>query len=196
MGRRQQFDTTDVVRRARDAFWDKGLDGTSVPDLEQATGLARSSIYHAFSSKRGLFDAAVQDYLDSVIRPRLRALVGPEAGPDAVLHYLRGLSESIAALPDASTRRGCLLLACAAGPDAHDPALRAVVHDYRIELGQAIAHALALRHPDPGPHTRDRRALVIASLVMSALLVARTDTDGAVATLAAAVAQVQEWDEA
>ncbi len=194
MGRRQLFDTADVVRRARDVFWDKGLDGTSMPELEQATGLARSSLYHAFTSKRGLFDAAVQDYLDSVIRPRLRVLVGRDAGPDAVLVYLRGLAGAIAALPEDSSRRGCLLLTCAAGPEAHDPALRAVVGDYRRELGDALAHALALRVPAMGTELRERRALVLTSLVVSALLVARTDTDGAVATLGAAVAQVQEWD--
>ncbi|WP_448631397.1 TetR/AcrR family transcriptional regulator [Cellulomonas soli] len=69
MGRHQGFDTAEVVQLARDAFWDRGLDGTSLPDLERATGLSRSSIYHAFGSKRGLFDAAVQDYLQTVVRP-------------------------------------------------------------------------------------------------------------------------------
>ena len=59
MGRTRTFDESDATRSALGVFWDQGFDGTAVPDLEEATGLSRSSIYHAFGSKRGLFDAAV-----------------------------------------------------------------------------------------------------------------------------------------
>ena len=34
MGRRPTFDTAQVIRASRDLFWDKGLDGTSLPDLD------------------------------------------------------------------------------------------------------------------------------------------------------------------
>ncbi|MDD0859753.1 TetR/AcrR family transcriptional regulator [Arthrobacter alpinus] len=53
------------------------LRGGFLPDLERATGLSRSSIYHAFGSKRGLFDAAVASYLSEIIRPRLQPLDSP-----------------------------------------------------------------------------------------------------------------------
>ncbi len=52
MPRVQEFDTDTVVARARDLFWDKGFEATSVPDLERVTGLNRSSLYNAFGSKR------------------------------------------------------------------------------------------------------------------------------------------------
>lgn len=69
MARTQTFDRDTVVRAARTVFWEHGYDGTSIPDLEDATGIRRSSLYNTFGSKRGLFDAAVQSYLDEVIRP-------------------------------------------------------------------------------------------------------------------------------
>ncbi|MGW9267321.1 TetR/AcrR family transcriptional regulator [Gordonia terrae] len=95
MGRIQEFDTTEVVRAARGIFWQRGYENASLPDLERATGIGRSSLYHAFGSKRGLFDAAVQSYLDEVVRPRLRPLTGSTITPDAVEDYLNGLRSSL-----------------------------------------------------------------------------------------------------
>jgi TetR/AcrR family transcriptional regulator, transcriptional repressor for nem operon len=195
MGRPQSFDTTTAVQAARDVFWDKGLDAASLPDLERATGLSRSSLYHAFRSKRGLFDAAVQDYLDTVVRPRLRVLTD-EPGPDAVVTYLTGLAGAIAALPAGSPRRGCLLLACATGPAGHDEALRTVVDDYRRELHTAFAGALAARHPDLGADVLADRARQMVAHAVTALVLARVDPDSSVATLETAVAQVRAWDAA
>jgi len=64
MGRTRTFDEDAVVRAARDVFWQHGYAEASVPDLEAATGLGRSSLYHSFGSKRELFDAAIESYLD------------------------------------------------------------------------------------------------------------------------------------
>ncbi len=194
MGRHQGFDTTQVVRAARDVFWDKGYDNTSVPDLEQATGLARSSLYHAFENKRGLFDAAVRDYLDTVIRPRLRVLTAEPAKPDAVLAYLRGLADALAWRPQDAGRRGCLLIDSTAGLASRDDAQRAVVDAYRAELVNAFRHGLAARYPGIDDAEGLRRARVLTSLSVTALVVARTSTPDAVETLEAALGQVAEWD--
>ncbi|HEY0217855.1 MAG TPA: helix-turn-helix domain-containing protein [Cellulomonas sp.] len=194
MGRPQSFDTTTVVQAARDVFWDRGLDATSLPDLERATGLSRSSLYHAFTSKRGLFDAAVQDYLDTVVRPRLRVLTAEPPAPDAVLTYLIGLSAAIAALPADSPRRGCLLLACATGPAGHDDALREVVDAYRRELDDAFRRALTARYPGLAEQDLADRARQMVAHTVTALVLARVDTGSSVATLGTAVAQVGVWD--
>ena len=96
MGRPQTFETVEVVRAARAVFWHDGYESASLPDLEQATGLSRSSIYHAFGSKRGLFDAVVASYLDEVIRPRLRPLTVVQVEPGALAAYLVGLRAALA----------------------------------------------------------------------------------------------------
>lgn len=194
MGRHQGFDTTEVVQAARDVFWDWGVDGASLPELERATGLSRSSIYHAFGSKRGLFGAAVQDYLDTVVRPRLQVLVTSPVQPEAVLVYLRGLTDTIATLPDDSPRRGCLLLTCTAGTASHDTALQQVVDDYRAELTEAFRTALVARYPAASDARHTRRARQITSLTVAALVLARINRAEAVATLRTAVEQVHEWD--
>lgn len=88
MGRTPTYDRLEVVRAARGVFWRTGYEGASLPELEEATGLARSSLYHAFGSKRGLYDAAVESYLDEMVRPRLVPLARDRVAPDAILDYL------------------------------------------------------------------------------------------------------------
>ncbi|MEV4141670.1 TetR/AcrR family transcriptional regulator [Dactylosporangium sp. NPDC049742] len=58
---------------------------TSLADLEQATGLPRSSLYQAFDSKHGLFTAALERYRLTYIDPALAAMEAPGAGA-AELH--------------------------------------------------------------------------------------------------------------
>lgn len=205
MGRSQSFDTTTVVQAARDVFWDQGLDGASLPDLERATGLNRSSLYHAFGSKRGLFDAAVDDYLGTVIRPRLRPLVAagqdapgqgsassPEAGR-AVVTYFDRLASAVGQLPAGSPRLGCLLVGCATGAAGHDEALRAAVDAYRAELTDALVGALRAADPALADDAVEQRARLLLSLQLSALALARVNQDEAVAMLHAARDQAAEW---
>ena len=192
MGRTQTFDTERAVQAARDVFWDKGFEGTSLPDLEEATGLSRSSLYHAFTSKRGLFDAATQNYLDTVIRPRLHILTAQPTPADALQTYFSGLSRAIATLPDDSPRRGCLLLN-SAGLASHDEALRTVVDSYRAELGAAVEGALYAAHPGMDAAAISTRGRLLTSLSVSALLVARINRDEAVPILATALDQIEAW---
>ena len=197
MGRLQTFDNSVVVQAARDLFWDKGYEAASLADLEAATGLGRSSLYHAFGSKRGLFDAAVTDYLDTVIRPRLAVLRAGTPDASALLEYFDGLSRATAALAGDSPRTGCLLVNCAAGLAAHDDPARAVVEGYRVELADALRHALtsasASNAADADPARLDERVRTLASLSMSAMLVARVNRDEAVALLDTAASQVRTW---
>jgi len=199
MGRTPSFDTPVVVTAARDLFWDRGFEAASLADLERVTGLGRSSLYHAFGSKRGLFDAAVTDYLETVIRPRLRPLLAESAGRSALLEYYGGLSLAVASLPDDSPRRGCLLVNCAAGLAGHDAHARAIVDDYRAELTAALRHALAgaAAETEPGtdsaPAVLDERARTLASLSMSVMLLARVNRDESLALLGTAAAQVAAW---
>ena len=52
MGRHPGYDAANVISRARNLFWRNGFDKVSVTDVERATGLSRSSVYHAFGSMR------------------------------------------------------------------------------------------------------------------------------------------------
>jgi TetR/AcrR family transcriptional repressor of nem operon len=62
MPKAKQFDETEVLKKAKDLFCEKGYNGTSMDDLVQATGLSRSSIYDTFGDKHGLFLKSLNHY--------------------------------------------------------------------------------------------------------------------------------------
>jgi TetR/AcrR family transcriptional repressor of nem operon len=62
MPKTKQFDEIEVLKKAKEVFWLKGYNGTSMDDLVQATGLSRSSIYDTFGDKHGLFLKSLNQY--------------------------------------------------------------------------------------------------------------------------------------
>ncbi|MGW9021197.1 TetR/AcrR family transcriptional regulator [Leucobacter chromiiresistens] len=191
MARTAGFDRRAVVRAAMDVFWSVGYEGAAISDLEQATGLRRSSIYNSFGSKRGLFDAAVEQYLDTVIRPRVRPLHDDDVAPDAVVVYLEGLRAALADPASHSARSGCLLINTAGSPIGHDAAVAATVAAYRSELRAALGRGVAARLPHLDQRDADRLADACTGQVIAALALARIDGASAVAAIDTALALIR-----
>lgn len=191
MGRVQQFDTEAVVRSARAEFWSRGYEETSLPVLERATGLSRSSIYHAFGSKRGLFDAVVDSYLAEVVRPRLRGLQADDVGAGALVEYLTGLRAALSRPDGPVGRDGCLLLNAAGAPIGQDPAVATVIHGYRTELREAVRRGVQARWPDRPADDARRLVEAVTALVVSAFVLTRVGADDAVASVQAAIELVE-----
>ncbi len=187
MGRTRSFDVDEAVRAARAVFWREGYEGASLPDLEAATGLNRSSLYHAFGSKRGLFDAAVDSYLEEVIRPRLRVLTEAPVAPDAVLTYLTSMKSAILARASDASESGCLLVNAASSPIARDEAVRERVAAYRAQIASAVENGLA-HQPGFNPGRVVPTAMAITSLVVAAMTITRVDVAAAAETIDAALA--------
>jgi len=187
VGRTRKFDVDDAVRAASAVFWRQGYEGTSLPDLEAATGLNRSSLYHAFESKRGLFDAAVDSYLNEVVRPRLRILTEAPIPPDAVQIYLNGLKKALLASASAASENGCLMVNTAGSPIGKEDAVRDRVVAYREELSAAIESGLA-HQPGFDPQRVAPTAMAISSLVLAAMTITRVDSAAAAETIDAALA--------
>lgn len=191
MGRMPTFDRRAVVDAARDVFWRRGYAETGIAELEESTGLTRSSIYNAFGSKRGLFDAVLAAYLDDIVRARLRPLGGGD--PGALEAYVDEMSAAIAA-DSPRARFGCLLLNAGSSPLASDDDdVRALVSGYAAEMRAAIRAAVADRRPDLASDAVDALSAVCASLVVAALTLARADRDAAVATLASVATTLESW---
>ena len=189
MGRKRNFDVDEAVRAARSVFWSNGYEGASLPDLEAATGLNRSSIYHAFGSKRGLFDAVVDNYLDEVIRPRLRVLTNEPVPADAVTTYLTGLRAALLAAGSPASDHGCLMVNTAGSPIAKNDAVRGRVAAYRAEIAAALESGLA-HQPDFDRSRVAPTAMAITSLVVAAMTLTRVDSAAAAETIDAALALV------
>lgn len=190
MGRPQEFDTAQVVRAAREVFWAEGFQDAAMPELESATGLCRSSIYHAFGSKRGLFDAAIASYLDEVVRPKLRPLTTDPVAADAINDYLLGLRAMIEKAQGSDASGGCLLVNTATSALAADPALRQIIADYRSELDAALLSGLRARHPHTSEADLAKDAHTCTGLIIAALSIAKADPQGALSYLDLAAATV------
>ncbi|GAB91947.1 TetR/AcrR family transcriptional regulator [Gordonia rhizosphera] len=187
MGRTQGYDTAEVVGAARNLFWQRGFDAVSVADVQQVTGLSRSSLYHAFGSMRGLFDAAVTDYLDTVVRPRLAPLRSPDVAPSALVDYLTGLSAAINRLGDGPEPTGCLLVGTAATSLGDDSAVRQVVAAYHAELLEAVTAGVRARYPDIDELGAGARARIVTGSIIAAMTLARVDRTEAMRLLDATV---------
>lgn len=190
MGRRQTFDTNEAIRAAREVFWEHGYEGTSLPDLERTTGLNRSSLYHAFGSKRGLFDAVISSYLNEVIRPRLRPLTGTDVAPEALGEYLSGLRAALLRAGTLPATSGCLLVSTASAPIAHDDTIASTISIYVTELRAAIAAGVRARLPRLAASDQESVAEACASHVIAALALVRINPADAAHALDAAMSLV------
>lgn len=178
MGRSRAFETAQVVRAARDVFWREGFDDASMPALRTATGLSTSSLYHAFGSKRGLYDLAVANYIEEIVRPRFAMLQQDPPATQAVVEYLDGLRD---ALTDPASRvhaNGCLLVRAAGSRLSADPQVAQRIADYRAELREALRAGLLARFPDRAQAQTERDASTLTGLVIAAFTLARTDRAG------------------
>lgn len=172
MGRTRTFDTDAAVLAARETFWERGYEETSVPDLEAATGLNRSSLYHSFGSKRGLFDAAVRSYLDEVVRPPLAPFMLDDVAPGALAAYLERVAGWAGS---AGQGNGCLLLNAAAGGLAHDEAMSEGIRAYHAELLAALGRGVLAARPELDPEAAGELAAELTGSVVAALLLVRVD---------------------
>lgn len=80
MARPSEFDRDKVIDQALYAFRIKGYIGTSVRDLEKATGLKPGSIYSAFGNKRRFFLETLTCYF-GFMRTSLRNALAGQSDP-------------------------------------------------------------------------------------------------------------------
>lgn len=84
-----KYDRDDVIRKAMLLFWEKGFNGTSTRDLQQAVDLRPGSIYSAFGSKEGLFKEALRHYSANtyaLLQEKIQQQGSSLAGLQAFIH--------------------------------------------------------------------------------------------------------------
>jgi TetR/AcrR family transcriptional repressor of nem operon len=66
MARPKSYTREEVLRRATELFSRKGYEGAHLQELVEVTGLNRFSLYKEFGGKEGLFQAALDAYLEQL----------------------------------------------------------------------------------------------------------------------------------
>lgn len=78
MARPQNFDRVKVLKNATQVFWHQGFQGTSMKDLELATGLQPSSLYNSFGNKEALFLEVLDFYDEFILGARIKKYLHQE----------------------------------------------------------------------------------------------------------------------
>jgi AcrR family transcriptional regulator len=144
-GRPAGFDRSEALDRAMEMFWERGYEGTTLEDLQEAMGnISPTSFYHAFGSKEALFRLVVEKYRQTVGGPALTALEESSTAREAVYQMLRLTAESFC-YP--GKPHGCMLVLGAtnctpanAGPQEY---LRSIRRQTPTVLRRRLARAVA-----------------------------------------------------
>ena len=189
MARPRAFDYERVVAAAKEVFWDRGYEGTSVADLEHWTGLNRSSLYGTFETKLGLYQAALDEYEHSFIDLMLGPVEAEGAGLEDAAGFFRALAELFG---DPKSERGCLQINSITELAGRVPALAHRGAQFADRYRSAFAHALAATAPADNDIIAERAEL-LASAAMGAWVAVRADHEAAARTCLAVAAQIEPW---
>lgn len=88
-------------------FWTKGYEGTTIPDLTEAIGINRPSLYAAFGSKENLFKLVLDHYRKNPASYVNRAIEKP-----TVFEVFAGLINGVIDLVTDPKRPGGCLFVC------------------------------------------------------------------------------------
>jgi AcrR family transcriptional regulator len=192
MPRPRGYTDSELAVAAKQAFWDRGYEGTAIDDLQNATGLSRSSLYLAFGTKRAVFDAALAEYVASFIDPRLRPVEASSAGLREAAAFFRELANYFR-LPEAE--RGCLFINTIAELAGRDPSFSPDAAYFIERLRAAFSNALgnAAEEGAMDPKTASRRTALLTVSVLGVWLAVRSDPVAAAATCRAIAREISSW---
>ncbi len=162
MGRPRNFDFDTALGAALDTFWAKGFEGTSISDLEEATGLQRGSLYQAFGDKKALFMAALDGYLLRGLEDTARRLGAPAEPLEALEKWFE------AAMSFCPARLGCLAVNATTELAPHDPDVARRITSHWKAVEEVLEDVLG-RGQSAGEVRTDLSSAQLAQLLLNAL---------------------------
>ncbi len=140
MGQTKKATDAQVLDKTLDLIWRRGCDAVSIRDLEVALDIRAPSIYRRFHSRDQLLAAAIDRYVERVVRPRIRLfLVDADDPLDGIRQYSRS---SIELQNRFLGRRGCLLASTSQQAAFDAPVIREAVTRGFDEQESALVDAL------------------------------------------------------
>lgn len=105
MARPKEFDREEVLGKAMQLLWEKGIEATSIQDLVEHMGIGRGSMYDTFGSKEELIVEAMDCYVAHMKEALLASLQQP--GPARVV--IRNLFIALVERGFAGNTKSCLM---------------------------------------------------------------------------------------
>jgi AcrR family transcriptional regulator len=158
MARPRSFNPDEALDLARDVFWQKGFQGTSLDDITAATGLAKPSLYAAFGDKNALFLKVLDRYHQRIVAGAERTLNQGASAREAIERWLTGF---VPFCSGAKGIRGCLSVNTAADGVSDQKEVRIRVEGFNRKLERLLSNRLradsaqfaAAFDPDAAAHT-------------------------------------------
>jgi AcrR family transcriptional regulator len=139
MGRPRKFSREGVLQKALPVFWKYGFARTTLPELEQATGVNKSGLYAEFESKDALFLACLRHYLDT--RNGGALLMAEPLGWGNIEQFLEEAPSC------AIDQRGCFSVNSMRELDSLPAEARKVIADGSAKLKQLLRANVAVENP-------------------------------------------------
>ena len=135
MARPRSFDPDDVLDVAREVFWRKGFQATSLDEITAASGIAKPSLYAAFGDKDALFLRVLDRYHDGILGWAERTLAQPGSARDAIRQWLIGF---IPYCSGEKGQRGCFSIKSASDGSLDQVEVRRSIERYNRRLEELI----------------------------------------------------------
>jgi AcrR family transcriptional regulator len=139
MARPRSFDPEEALDLARDVFWRKGFQGTSLDDITAATGLAKPSLYAAFGDKNALFLKVLDRYHQRIVAGAERSLSEGASAREAIERWLTGF---VPFCSGAKGIRGCLSVNTTADGVSDQKGVRTRIEGFNRKLEQLLGNRL------------------------------------------------------
>jgi AcrR family transcriptional regulator len=143
MARPRSFDPDEALDAARDVFWQKGFQGTSLDDVTAATGLAKPSLYAAFGDKNALFLKVLDRYHARIVANAERILQDGPSARDAIERWLKGFVPFCSGIKGS---RGCLSVNTAAEGVGDQKEVRKRIERFNRKLERLLSNRLRADH--------------------------------------------------
>ncbi len=177
MARPRSFNPDETLDLARDVFWRKGFQSTSLDDITAATGLAKPSLYAAFGDKNALFLKVLDRYHERIIANAQRIL---NEGPSARGAIERWLTGFVPFCSGVRGSRGCLSINTAADGTSDQNEVRKKVERFNRKLEELLRNRLrADRAQFSDAFDPDSAAHTIMAIYLGLMVMARDAPDAA-----------------
>ena len=162
-----------IVAKAAGLFNQRGLEGTSMADLMEATGLEKGGIYRHFPSKEAVAAEAFDYAWDEAFQERVRDLDSIPGSIDRLKHLIANFVERRSTIPG-----GCPLLNTAVESDDGNPVLRErarqALRKWQDLLTSVINEGIQRSEIRSGVDPK-RLAMLIISTLEGALMISRLE---------------------
>ncbi|MEP4148539.1 MAG: TetR/AcrR family transcriptional regulator [Halioglobus sp.] len=139
MARPPSFNRDLAVDAALKLFWRKGYAATSLSELLEVMGVARSSFYSTFSSKRELFIECLELFGNRT----LEFLVNPEVSSGNLATIRAFFTKTVSEVPANRVSRGCMMVNTVLELADVDPALKTMAQTKLDDIQAEFQHLLA-----------------------------------------------------